>query len=158
MLIIKALVFTEREFQLAACVASTLRNRITLQWRHNGHNSVSNHQPYDFLLNCLFRRIWKKTSKLRVIGLCVGNSLLTGEFPAQMASNAGNVFIWWRHHGYQNLNFGSRDELTHWIRLTHICVSKVIVIGLDNGLSPGRPQAIIWTNDWMLLIRTLASV
>ena len=40
----------------------------------------------------------KKTSKLRVAGLCVGNSPGTGEFPAQMASNAENVSIWWRHH------------------------------------------------------------
>ena len=40
----------------------------------------------------------KKTSKLRVTGLCVGNSPGTGEFPAQMASNAENVSIWWRHH------------------------------------------------------------
>ena len=40
-----------------------------------------------------------KTSKLRVTGLCVGNSLGTGEFPAQMASNAENDSIWWRHHG-----------------------------------------------------------
>ena len=41
----------------------------------------------------------KKTSKLRVTGLCVGNLPGTGEFPAQMASNAENVSIWWRHHG-----------------------------------------------------------
>ena len=40
----------------------------------------------------------KKTSKLRVAGLCVGNAPVTGEFPAQMASNAENVSIWWRHH------------------------------------------------------------
>ena len=42
--------------------------------------------------------IEKKTSKLRVTGLCVGNSPVTGEFPAQRASNAENVSIWWRHH------------------------------------------------------------
>ena len=40
----------------------------------------------------------KKTSKLRVTGLRVGNSPGTGEFPAQMASNAENVSISWRHH------------------------------------------------------------
>ena len=40
----------------------------------------------------------KKTSKLHVTGLCVGNSPVTGEFPAQMASNTENVSIWWRHH------------------------------------------------------------
>ena len=70
----------------------------TLRWRHNGRDSVSNHQPHDCLLNRLFRRRSKKTSKLRVTGLCAGNSPETGEFPAQMASNAENVSIWWRPH------------------------------------------------------------
>ena len=70
----------------------------SLRWHHNGRDSVSNHQPHDCLLNRLFRRRSKKTSKLRVIGLCAGNSPGTGEFPAQMASNAENVSIWWRHH------------------------------------------------------------
>ena len=40
----------------------------------------------------------KKTSKLRVTGICEGNSSVTGEFPAQRASDAKNVSIWWRHH------------------------------------------------------------
>ena len=44
-------------------------------WRPNGRDSVSNHQPHHCLLNRLFRRRSKKTSKLRVTGLCVGNSL-----------------------------------------------------------------------------------
>ena len=72
----------------------------TLRWRHNGRDCVSNHQPYDCLLNRLFRRKSKKTSKLRVTGLCAGNSPGTGEFPAQMASYAENVSIWWRHHDF----------------------------------------------------------
>ena len=46
----------------------------TLRWRHNDHDGVSNHQPHGCLLNRLFRRRSKKTSKLRVTGLCVGNS------------------------------------------------------------------------------------
>ena len=50
-------------------------------------------------LNRLFRRSSKKTSKLRITGLCAGNSTGTGEFPAQMVSNAENGSIWWRHHG-----------------------------------------------------------
>ena len=77
------------------------RQNITLRWRHNGHDSVSNHQPYNCLLNRLFGCRSKKTSKLRVTGLCVGNSPGTGEFPAQMASNAENVSIRWRHHDSQ---------------------------------------------------------
>ena len=39
-----------------------------------------------------------KTSKLRVTGPCAGNAPGTGEFPAQMSSNAENASIWWRHH------------------------------------------------------------
>ena len=70
-----------------------------LQWRHYGHDCVSNLQPLDCLLSSLYRRRSKKTSKLRVTGLFAGNSPVTGEFPAQMASNAENdVSIWWRHH------------------------------------------------------------
>ena len=77
-------------------------NSYVLQWRHNGRNCVSNNQTHDCLLNRLFRRRSKKTSKLRVTGLCAGNSPVTGEFPAQMAGNAENVSIWWRHHGIAN--------------------------------------------------------
>ena len=51
------------------------------------------------LLNRLFRRRSKETSKLRVIGLCEGNSVVTGEFPTQRTSNAENVSIWWRRQG-----------------------------------------------------------
>ena len=72
----------------------------TLRWFHNGHDSVSNHQPHDCLLHRLFRRRSKRTSKLRVTGLCAGNSSGTGEFPTQMASNTENVSIWWRHLEY----------------------------------------------------------
>ena len=47
--------------------------------------------------------------------------------------------------------------LTHWGRVTHICASKLTIIGSDNGLSPGRHQAISWTNVGILLIRTLGT-
>ena len=47
---------------------------ITLHWRHDDHDGVSNHQPRGCLLNRLFRRRSKKASKLRVTGLCAGNS------------------------------------------------------------------------------------
>ena len=58
----------------------------------------SHHQPCDCLLSRLIRRRWKKTPKLRFTSLCVGNSPVTCEFPAQMVSNAEYVSIWWRHH------------------------------------------------------------
>ena len=71
---------------------------ISLHWRHNDHDGVSNHQPHGCLLNRLFRRRSKKTSKLRVTGPLCGEFTGTGEFPAQRASYTENVSIWWRHH------------------------------------------------------------
>ena len=53
---------------------------MTLQWRHNECDGVSNHQRLHCLLNCWFRRRSQKTSKLRVTGFCSGNSPVTGEF------------------------------------------------------------------------------
>ena len=47
--------------------------------------------------------------------------------------------------------------LTHWSRVTHICVSKLTIIGSDNGLSPGRRHAIIWTNTGILFIEPLGT-
>ena len=91
---------------------------VSLRWRHNGRDGVSNHQPHDCLLNRLFGRRSKKTSKLRVTGLCLWNSLGTGEFPSQMASNAENVSIWWRH------------DITMTV------------------LALVRHQSIIWTSVW----------
>ena len=69
-----------------------------LQWHHNKHKGISDH----WHLHCL-STVWsctdqRKLQKLHVTGLCVGNSLVTGEFPAQKASNLENVSIWWRHH------------------------------------------------------------
>ena len=72
----------------------------SFQWRHNERDGVSNHQPHDCLLNRLFRRKSKKTSKLRVISLGEGNSPVTGKFPAQRVNNAENDSIWWRHNEY----------------------------------------------------------
>ena len=46
-------------------------------------------------------------------------------------------------------------DLTHWGRVTHICVSEIIIIGSDNGLSPDRRQAIIWTSDGIFVVGPL---
>ena len=81
-----------------------------LEWRHKECDGVSNHRRLDCLLNRLFRRRFKKTSKLRVTGLCEEISPVTGEFPAQRASNAENISIWW-HCSYVT-----------WRSLTMICL------------------------------------
>ena len=102
------------------CTMHVISNK-SLQWRHNGGDSVSNHQPHECLLNRLFRRRSKKTSKLRVTGLCAGNSPWTGEFPAQMASYAQNVSIWWRHR----------------VTFCHLCLLPIIfqLIGLTRSIN-----------------------
>ena len=47
--------------------------------------------------------------------------------------------------------------LTHWGRVTHICVGKLTIIGSDNGLLPERRQAIIWTNAGIVIIGALGT-
>ena len=135
----------------------------TLQWHHNVHDSISNHQPHDCLLNHLFRHRSKKTSKLHVTGLCARNSPGTGEFPAQMASYTENVSIWWRHHDIRSKNLVVMPPFPDvtlkciflnenaWIS-PHFSL-KVIKFqltifqhGSDNGLALTRQQAIIWCN------------
>ena len=96
------------------------------------HVLLHNHQPHDCLLNRLSRRRSKKTSKLRVTGLCVGNSPVTGEFPAQMASNTENVSIWWRHHEGMDEQLHITKQL--WMySLIHALISVVLskVLNID---------------------------
>ena len=59
---------------------------IPLQWRYNERDDIWNYRSVDYLLNRLFRSRSNNTSKLRGTGLCEGP--VTGEFPAQTASNA----------------------------------------------------------------------
>ena len=59
----------------------------------------------------------------------------------------------WQYHMVEYLR-----DLTHWGRVTHICVSKRTIIGSDNGLSPSRRQSIIWTNAGILLIGQLETI
>ena len=53
------------------------------------------------LTNVYSRVYWGADPQIRVTGLCEGNLMVTGEFPTQRVSNAENVSIWWRHHGFR---------------------------------------------------------
>ena len=106
---IKLPIFNYRLAPLALGQSQSSVCHLSLQWRHNGLDGVSHHHC---LLSHLLGRRSKKTSKLRVTGLCVRNSPGTGEFPAQMASNAENVSIWRRHHVFGAILF-SDLLLTH---------------------------------------------
>ena len=123
---------------------------VPLHWRHNGHDGVSNHQPHDCLLNRVFGRRSKKTSKHRVTGLCAGNSPGTGEFPAQMASNAENVSIWWRHHaiikwslpGQNNHNFAVDIFGCIFMNETFCILIKISLKFVPNGLPNNNPALL----------------
>ena len=97
----------------------------TLPWHHNDRDYVSNYQPHDCLLNCLFGRKTKKTSKLRVTGLRAGNSPRTGEFPAQRASDAENASIW--RHEIQN------DDVHIWYVLCLVCLLYIYFLQICYG-------------------------
>ena len=62
-----------------------------------------------------------------------------------------------REQGKRPPNTYDFSTLTHWGRATHICVSNLTIIGSDNGLSPERRQAIIWTNAGILLTGPLGT-
>ena len=128
-----------------------------LQWRHNETDGVSNHQPRDCLLNSLFMHRSKKTSKLRVIGLCAGNSPVTGEFPAQRANNAENVSIWWRHHercwkitaGPWSVCHGNMQKFVHlvmglWCRTL---IEQIVSIWWDTLPSHNKTTSAITGHD-----------
>ena len=76
---------------------------VTLRWRHNGRDSVPNHQPHDCLLNSLFGCRSKKHQSSASLAFVWGiHRGPVNSPPTQMASNAENVSIWWRHHDYEN--------------------------------------------------------
>ena len=120
-----------------------------LKWRHDERDGVSNHQPHHCLLNRLFRCRSKKISRLRVTGLCEGDSPVTGEFPAQRASNAENVSIWWRHHGISPWFFPATVSYN---------VTSIYGISIDpgSGLVPAgykpSPRPLLTLSEPMLTI------
>ena len=120
-------------------------------------DGVSNHQHHHCLLNCSLMRRSKKTSKLRVTGLCAGNSPVTGEFPAQMASNAGNVSILWRHHVayWPHLQNETLDSTA--VSMAAICVLlfyyKSAVVRL--GVSIVRRLIYGFISSWLLPLSVL---
>ena len=159
----------EKAFENVFCKMAAILSRpqcaeCTLHWRHNRRDCVSNHQPYDCLLNRLFRHRSKKTSKLCVTGLCAGNSpgpvnsphkwpVTRKMFPFDdiIMTITGSHYI----KSLVNDNRAVRRELNIWEypwklfhltyrdRLTHIYMSvNQTIIGLYRGLSLDRRQVI----------------
>ena len=84
---------------------------------HNGRDGVSIHKPHDCLLNRLFRRRLKKTSKFHVTGLC-----------AQMVSDAENISLWWHHHVISWSVISPRNSvlLSRWMWSLSVCIFMLV--------------------------------
>ena len=92
------------------------------QWRDNDLDGVSNHQPHDCLLNCLFRIRSKKTSKLRITGLCVRNSPVTHSVCIWDLSSHGNhlISIILTHWGWDKITAIFQATFSHvfpWMKM-----------------------------------------
>ena len=81
-------------------------------------------------------------------------SLSAGE---EVLKDIGKIVCYQNHNKLEQSASHVFIFLTHWGRVTHICVNKLTIISSDNGLSPGRRQAIIWTNAGILLIGPLGT-
>ena len=125
---------------------------------------VTNH----WQLDCFVHQL------LQAVHFCPFVSWTNRWIPFKRATNTDSVSVPLRHHvcifllrtTWNTLHYkytliskasAVSELLTHWGRVTHICVSKLTTIASDNGLSPGRRQAIIWTNDGILLIWPLGT-
>ena len=125
---------------LFACGFRQTHQKLSLQWRHNGRDGVSNHQPHHYLLNRLFKNRSKKTSKLLATGLC-----------AQMASNVENVSIWWRHYDWpffkvcpQNVHI-RMEKL--WCFHLHQGTNIKSLMKMSNNTGPYGTPFVIWTQS-----------
>ena len=89
-----------------------MTSRQTLQWRHNEPDGILNHRRlivYSTVCSGADQRKHQSSASLTF----AGNSPVTGEFPAQRASNAENVSIWWRHHALGTGNAGIYGNTGH---------------------------------------------
>ena len=113
---------------------SALCHQSSLQWSHKKRDGVSSHRRLDCLFNHLFRCRSKKTSQIRVTGLCEGNPPVTAGFPSQRASNAENASIWGRHHAI--------GRNVSWLKrcLAHQGVSRIVKSSLGLKLKDIWPQ------------------
>ena len=112
---------------------------VSLLWRHNGRDDVSNHQPHD----CLFNRSSRRRSKK-----------ISGEIPAHMASNAENVTIWWCHHVLSPAVPISRGQGCELSLLLFVEIDKVLIVEIPSKM-PFCPHTTRFAVGGSLLSDTL---
>ena len=153
---------------LVKCIMGCVRWPLSIHWVRRRLNSspLTKWRENNRDLQAQFRQ-WKlvyiDNICIEICSLCVYIGLDNGLVPIRrQAIIQNNVDAVQRHR--RRVNVVSRKVwkprdfgLTHWGRVTHVCVSKPTTIGSDNGLSPGRRQAIIWTNAGILLIGPLGT-
>ena len=123
---------------------------VILQGRHNERDAVSNHLRLDCLFNPLFKRRSKKTSKLRITGLCEGKPPVTGGFHSQIVINAENVSTWWRHNNNNNVYFPKNYRLVHMLHARKSYVNIVYKCKRKSECSE-RARTIPWLlMTWLL--------
>ena len=99
------------------------------------------HTTYCDTINTMWQR-WCETTRMKHMQDILTDKHLTAKVYTISYQSRRNCFLIY-------------SSLTHWGRVTHICVDNLSIIGSDNGLSPGRRQAITWTNVGILLIGPL---
>ena len=108
-------------------------------------NSVNGHK-----IDTNFNTYQESTAVMPFAKFC--NNLVIGIWIKGKKRKFPSNLNWDGKLSYKSCNEFPGVTLTHWGRVTHICISKLTIIGSDNGLSPDRRQAIIWTNDGILSI------
>ena len=112
----------------------------SLQWRHDEHDGVSNHQPHGCLLNRLFRRRSKKTLKLRV------------------TSYAENISIWWRHHVFKSFRHHKHRFLLirwHYSKWPSTSLNKMVHILRKAFWSVFFHMFVFWEKNDILILKSL---
>ena len=132
---------------------------VPLRWRHNEQDGVSNHQPYHLFTQPFGKTQIKENTKApRCWPLCE-KFTGTGEFPAQMASNAENISIWWRHHVWIIVD-------NSWAINIDMMIITMIVYQMKNKNHNMyqitiRPKTAIWIEDlfscWIVFLQAMLS-
>ena len=133
---------TRKMFPFDDVIMSYAKN-VSIWWRHHGFSNIS--------------ALWKMSPE-HIFRLTWYDIALTGLIYVYMSYGLSKIskalkYIQICKH-CKNI---AQTVLTHWGRVTHICVCNLTIIGSDNGLSPGRRQAITWANVGILLIGPLGT-